>query len=112
MTTELPVTPVGWKILVKPVEPITSVNGIDLPEETIRAQEYLRNHGKVLAMGDLAYTEDRFRNRTWCKVGDTVMYTRNSGTEVMLSDGSSLKLLNDDDVIGVVTDENQLRRKM
>jgi co-chaperonin GroES (HSP10) len=112
MTTRLPVVPVGWKILVKPVDPITSVNGIELPEETIRAQEYLRNHGKVLAVGDLSYTEARLGNRPWCRVGDVVMYPRNAGTEILLQDGTSMKLINDDEVIGLVADEDQLRRRM
>jgi co-chaperonin GroES (HSP10) len=109
-----PIQPVGWRILVKPVEAITtSTGGIQLASETVQAQEYLRNHGTVLAVGPLAYADsERFGNRPWCKPGDQVVFGRGAGIEMLLKDGSTLRLMNDDEILGIVTDENQLRRRM
>lgn len=113
-TGELPVIPVGWRILVKPVEAIQeTAGGIQLAQETVQAQEYLRNHGTVLAVGPLAYADsERYGNRPWCKVGDKVIFGRGAGVEVLLRDGGTLRLMNDDEILGVVVDEDQLRRRM
>jgi co-chaperonin GroES (HSP10) len=111
---DLPVTPVGWRLLIQPVDPITETEGgLALAEETIRAQEYLRNHGVVLAVGPLAYSDTaKFGNRAWCRTGDKVVFGRGAGVEVLLKNGKSLRLMNDDEILGRVEDESQLMRKM
>ena len=52
-----------WRIVVDPIEPETeSESGFKYPQETIDAQNYLRYYGKVVSMGPLCFTGDRFKD--------------------------------------------------
>lgn len=115
---EHPIAAVGWRIVVKPVDPVTEVNGIALPKEAIQAQEYLRYIGQVVDVGPLAYSDERFSprgtelktlehpsvltNQAWCKAGDWIAFGRHAGQEVKSKDGIRYRILNDDDVLAIV----------
>lgn len=116
--SEAPVRPAGWRILVEPVEiKRTTEGGIALPDEAVRAQEYQRYYGTVVAMGHLCYRNDKFRTHPdqrfediepWCKVGDLVAFDRHAGQEVVQKTGDGeykrYRVINDDNVLAVVTD--------
>lgn len=116
MTNEVPVRPAGWRILVEPVKIKTHTDGgIELPAESIRAQEYLRYYGRVVAMGPLCYQNDRFKPHpnaaceVACKVGDMVVFDRHAGQEVVQKRGDDVvryRVINDDNVLGIVVDES------
>lgn len=123
MTSEVPVVPAGWRILVEPVEiQRKTAGGIELPDEAIRAQEYLRYYGRVVAMGPLCYLHDRFKPHpnaaaaAWCSVGDLIVFDRHAGQEVVkkVRDGEykRYRLLNDDNVLAVVNDESSIVTSM
>lgn len=114
--------PQGWKILVRPHEPENvSPGGIVLSDDTTNAQKYNTCVGKVLAMGHLCYTDDRFRlgerdPRAWCEVGSWVIYNAYNGQKLKMlkqilgsSDDMELLLINDDEVKAVVTDPYMIR---
>lgn len=114
MSSRVPVRPVGWRILVEPVEiKRQTAGGIVLAEEAVKAQEYLRYIGKVLEVGPLAYGDTKFRehpNReahSWCKAGDHIAFGRHAGQEVVVNtaDGrKKLRVINDDEVLAVIDD--------
>lgn len=115
---ELPVRPVGWRILIEPVEiKRETASGIALPDEAVRAQEYLRYFGVVKAMGELCYKHNKFKPHpdakppVWCKVGDYVAFGRHAGQEVIVNEDGTvkkLKLVNDDEILAVVDDPTAL----
>lgn len=69
----------GWNILVRPV-PVRpkSKGGIIIPETVRDEQGYLNTVGRVLVIGDTAYSHKDFEG-PWCKVGDYVVYGKHSG---------------------------------
>jgi len=117
--SEAPVRPAGWRILVEPVEiKRETAGGIALPEESVRAQEYLRYFGRVVAMGPLCYRNERFKlhpqaegYEPFCKIGDMVVFDRHAGQEVLQKRGDNtirFRVINDDNVLAVVTDESSI----
>lgn len=116
--TDVPVQPSGWRILVEPVEIQKQTSGgIILADEAVRAQEYLRYFGRVVSMGPLCYCNDRFKPHQnaaivpWCKVGDMVIFDRHAGQEVIQKRGDEVvryRVINDDNVLGVITDESSI----
>lgn len=105
----LPIVATGWRILVRPVKiEKTSKGGIILAQETGKAQEYLRYTGEVISMGPLCYKHEKFAGAgPWCKVGDKIAFGRHTGQEVYVSDGDDVeryRLINDDEVMGVIID--------
>ncbi len=107
--SDLPISVGLWHILVAPVRPKkTSDGGIELPDEAKRAEDYLISVGKVLDMGDLAYTaitpsQLHLANDTRRpKVGDYVMYDQHAGTRMVFRDGRMLIILTDTEIKGVL----------
>jgi co-chaperonin GroES (HSP10) len=102
--------PANWRLLVKPRQPKRKTSGgILLPEEAVKAQKLTENLAQVIAVGPLAYQDDKFREHPKaprhrdCEVGDWVLFNRHSGLTVDIrgDDGESVryKFINDDDVI-------------
>lgn len=114
-----PVKSSNWRILVEPVEiKRTTEGGIALPEEAVRAQEYLRYYGRVIDVGPLCYRHEKFKPHPMadcdvsCKVGDMIVFDKHAGQEVVqkIGDGEykRYRFINDDNVLGVVTDESSI----
>ena len=125
VSPELLPHPVGWRILIAPVKiEELSKGGIALVNESIKSEEYFRNVGKVLAIGQEAYSHEKFmktvlidgevkkvRSEPWCKVGDIIGYHSFNGVNRLLKiDGKthSIKYINDDEVIEIITELNTL----
>tara|TARA_R100000687_G_scaffold70191_1_gene59753 strand:+ start:199 stop:567 length:369 start_codon:yes stop_codon:yes gene_type:complete len=102
--------PVGWRVLVKPVEPKEQTDGgIFLPDMVRAVEAHQMAHGHILAMGDLA-----FRDRdtgikwkgTWPVVDERVTYGKYAGQTVDLVIGGVFKgkflLLNDDEITSIL----------
>ena len=110
--SDFAVQAVGWRVIVEPIEIARkSAGGIDLPEETVRAQEYLRFIGEVVSIGPGAYQADQFMGKPWCKPGDMVVFGRHAGQEIPVKkDGKIVKMriMNDDEILGLVTDADQV----
>ena len=105
--------PTGWQILLAPIKVTEQTSGgIILVQEDVKAQEGIRFVSKVLAMGPLAYTGNKFKahpeaksTAPWCKVGDVVSTGQYAGSQIPCKiDGDTfyLRLVSDDEVKTVI----------
>lgn len=105
---KLPV-PTGYRILIVPYRlPRASKGGIYIPEATLRNEELAAVIGYVIALGPDAYSDPlKFPHGPWCKIGDYVVFGRYAGARVTMQDEGnenlSVRLLNDDEVLAVVS---------
>lgn len=111
--------PVGWRVLIEPIKiEDVSAGGIALPTQAVQAKEHLRYIGKVVKMGHLCYQHQKFRDADgtslkWCNVGDYVAYGAYAGQEISVRnkkrDGLvKLRLINDDEILSVITDPSSV----
>ena len=71
----------GIGLLVRPI-PIRkkSSGGILIPDTVREDRDHLNTVGRVLALGELAYTDrDIYKNGAWVKPGDYIVYTKFAG---------------------------------
>lgn len=105
--TPLPQIP-GYNILVRPVSvKAKTKGGIILPDSTKSDMAYLTTVGRVLKVGDLAYQDDKFDGKPWCKEGDYICYGKHTGHKFLYK-GVQLLLIFDDEVKMVVEDAKDL----
>jgi len=117
MTEQIPEIPYEaslWRLVVEPIDVKEETeSGLAYTKETIQAQQYARFVGRVLSIGELAFTDQRFispggKRVIPCKVGDWIAYSKNAGIEVYAKVGTdhirSLRIINDDQIMSVVTD--------
>jgi chaperonin GroES len=96
-------TPTGWRIAILPYRGTEKTKGgIILAEETQRRTQLGTTCGYVLKVGNLAYKDDsKFPDGPWCKAGDWILFGRYAGARITI-DGGEIRLLNDDEVLGIV----------
>nr|ASN63265.1 co-chaperonin GroES [uncultured virus] len=106
--TVLPRIP-GYHILVRPVSVKKQTKGgILLPDSTVNDISILTTVGKVLAIGDTAYEDDRkFPKGPWCSVGDYVCYGKHTGQKFFYK-GVRMLLMFDDQISMVINDPKEL----
>jgi len=102
-------SPTGWRIAILPYRGAkTTRGGIVLSDETQKRTQLATNVGYVLKMGDLAYAdESKFPTGPWCKEGDWIIFGRYAGSRIQI-DGGEIRLLNDDEILGVVSDPENI----
>lgn len=110
--------PVGWKVIIEPMQgKKESEAGIDL-SATIHAQEHLMYIGKLVAVGEgafMASTKGGIDMSQWTvrpQVGDYVVYSPYGGIRIRRTekDGKErpiLLLMNDTDIHAVIDDPNK-----
>lgn len=116
-SNQLP-SPSGWTILLAPIHISEKTSGgIILAQDDVKAQEGIRFISKVLAMGPLAYTGDKFKPHPkatiipFCKIGDIVVTGQYSGSTLPCrTEGKDyyLRVVNDDEIRMVVSDTSIL----
>lgn len=113
---ELPVMPVGWRILVRPYEAKKqTAGGIELPDEVLESEQLLTYVGQIVAMGDLCYKAVTRSGISLAdmepkpKVGDWIMYGTYGGQTIITKAGTKYLLMNDDGVMGFVKDPATFR---
>jgi co-chaperonin GroES (HSP10) len=116
IVAELPVQPVGWRVLVRPYEVAEqSSGGILYVDETKESEDLLSYVGQIVAMGDLCY---RAVTRSGInladinprpKVGDWVMYGTYGGQSIKTKTGAKYIIMNDDGIMGIVPDPAAFR---
>ena len=101
--------PTGWRIAILPYRGNkTSKGGILFSDETQKRTQLATNVGYVLRVGDLAYADQtKFPNGPWCQKGDWVIFGRYAGSRIQI-DGGEIRLLNDDEILGVVNDPEDI----
>ena len=104
---ELP-EPVGYRILVLPFTPKEKTKGgILFSQESLDKARIATTCGYVLKMGDLAYKDKDKFGEPWCKKGDWVIFARYAGSRLPI-EGGEVRLLNDDEVLGTVSDPESI----
>lgn len=107
--TDFP-TPILWRLLIAPVRPKKQTkSGIVIPIQGQAIQEHMNYVGKIVACGDIAWTSPRFKGQNnFPKVGDYVVYGRYAGQKLEHK-GFKFLIVNDDEVLGLVTDPESLK---
>jgi co-chaperonin GroES (HSP10) len=97
--------PSGWRLLVLPFTPKEKTSGgLIIAQESLDKARIATNCGYVLKMGPLCYKDkEKFETGPWCKKGDWVIFARYAGSRLPI-EGGEVRLLNDDEVLGTVTD--------
>ena len=98
-------TPSGWRILVLPFTPKEKTKGgLLIAQETLDKLRIAVNCGYVLKIGPLAYKDDeKFKTGPWCKEKDWVIFARYAGSRLPIK-GGEVRILNDDEVLGTISD--------
>lgn len=109
--------PLYWRVLVMPIRPKkVSSGGIIVPIAAQEAQQYLNYMGRVLALGDMAGKSEKLGARGdgvatapgFPNVGQHVIYGRYAGQRVTYK-GVKLLWINDDEILGTVSDPETLQ---
>tara|TARA_R110002167_G_scaffold158615_2_gene353867 strand:+ start:2379 stop:2801 length:423 start_codon:yes stop_codon:yes gene_type:complete len=103
--------PLNWKVLVQPNQvKMETKGGLILAPMSKDNEEYLTAHGRIAAMGDLAY-KDRDTGIAWrtqCpQVNDRVTYGKYAGQKIVIN-GVKFLLLNDDELTSIIPEESQI----
>lgn len=93
--SELKFIPLGDRVCVRRIEETTSAGGIFIPPAGEKPSK-----ATVVAVGPGKAENGKIQPLT-VKVGDTVVFTKYSGTEVKLS-GEELLVMREDDIMGIV----------
>ena len=101
-STKLP-QPTGWRILVLPFKMGEKTKGgILMGQDTLEKQQVASQCGNVLAMGPDCYRDkSRYKQGSWCKVGDWAMFARYAGSRIKI-EGGEVRLLNDDEILATI----------
>lgn len=103
------ITPMEYNVLVKPtdVEEKTA-GGIFIPQERLEKDEFGRINGTLVAVSAGAFTDHYYgwpEDAQRPKVGDSVLFSKYSATEVTGKDGGKYWLMKDRDIAGVMQDD-------
>tara|TARA_R110000850_G_scaffold84759_1_gene181934 strand:+ start:156 stop:575 length:420 start_codon:yes stop_codon:yes gene_type:complete len=107
---ELP-KPLNWKVLIQPNQVnMKTKGGLYLASISKDNEEYLTAHGRIAAMGDLAY-KDRDTGEAWKtmspKVNDRVTYGKYAGQKIVIN-GVKFLLLNDDELTSIIPESAKI----
>lgn len=101
--------PVGHFMLVAlPTFEEQTKSGIIIPNMVTERERAATVVGTVLAMGDACYQDKaRFPGKPWCKVGDTVLFSRYAGMRFKSQDSATgdmveYRMLTDDGIVATV----------
>ncbi len=113
---DLPVVPVGWRVLLRCYEPPTTTSGgMIIPAEVLESEEYLSYVGQIVAMGSECYKAvsrsgiDMSNIDPKPEVGDWIMYGTYGGQTIRTKTGTKYLMMNDDSIMGIVDDPSVFR---
>ena len=100
MANKINIKPLGNRVLIQRFKAQTSKGGILLPDT---AQEKPKE-GQVIAIGPGKIDENGKHEPMNVKVGDKVLFSSYSGTEVKnISDENEFLIMSEDDILGVLS---------
>ena len=105
--------PTGWRLLVMPFKVKEETKGgIIIAQETLDRARVSTQVGYVLKMGDLCYQDkDRYPTGPWCEEKDWVIFARYAGSRMEI-DGGEIRMLNDDEILGKISDPEDILHAM
>jgi co-chaperonin GroES (HSP10) len=96
--------PTGWRLVVLPFKMKEKTKGgLIIGQDTLERQQVGSTCGLVLALGPHCYDKEKFPEGPWCKKGDWVIFARYAGSRLPI-EGGEVRLLNDDEVLGTISD--------
>jgi chaperonin GroES len=100
------IEPIEYRLIVKP-EPVEkkTEGGIIIPETTQDKERHAVCEAEVVKMSDMAFTGDageRWKCEHLPKVGDKVFFAKYAGMRIKRDDDNYI-ILNDKDILGVIT---------
>ena len=103
-------TPTGYRILILPFsQKAMTKGGIMLAESYLEKERLGTNVGFVVSLGPDAYKDkNKFPNGAWCQERDWIIFGRYAGARIKI-DGGDLRLLNDDEVLAVVSNPEDVQ---
>lgn len=101
--------PTGWRILVRPyIPPKKTKGGVYMPDESQERVAVATVCALVIKCGPLCYKDEtKFPDGAWCKEGDWVIFGRYAGSRFKTELGE-VRILNDDEIIGTVSDPENI----
>lgn len=117
IAVELPVVPVGWRILVRPYSPPKTYgeSRIEIGDDVLESEQLLTYVGQIVAMGDQCFTAvtrsgiELANINPKPKVGDWIMYGTYGGQTIKTKSGAKYLMMNDDGIMGIVKDPSAFR---
>jgi len=94
------ITPLGDRILVKPLEAEEKTKGGIILPDTAKEKP---QEGRVVAVGKGKFLDDGKVQPLEVKPGDKILYGKYSGTEIKLEDEEHL-IIKEEDVLAIITD--------
>ncbi len=94
------ITPLGDRILVKPLEAEEKTKGGIILPDTAKEKP---QEGRVVAVGKGKVLDDGKVQPLEVKPGDKILYGKYSGTEIKLEDDEQL-IIKEEDVLAIITD--------
>lgn len=111
----LPLKMAFWRVLIEIEEPPEKTEGgIFLPDEVRNAEAVMSCVGRIADMGPLAFTArtslgyDYGAMHVRPQIGDFVLVPKYGSRDVRLKDGRSYKILEDHEVLAVVTEPEEV----
>jgi co-chaperonin GroES (HSP10) len=113
-----PVKVILWRLLIQPLPPKKSAGVIELTKDTQEAEEIVTAVGKVIDMGSFAYQSktnaglDLATAAGKPEVGSFVLFAQYAGQLIELVDEqkTKLRIIDDTEVLAVITDPEQIKR--
>ena len=104
-------SPTGWRLLVLPYQGrAVTEGGIHLTSSTLERESLATVVAYVLKVGPTAYQDEgKFEGVAWCKEKDWVLIGRYAGARFRLEDNHEVRIINDDEVIGTITDPDDIK---
>ncbi|HDN58402.1 MAG: co-chaperone GroES [Candidatus Neomarinimicrobiota bacterium] len=93
------VKPLADRVVVKPSEPEEKTSGGIILPDTAKERP---QQGKVVAVGPGRVTDNGTKIPMEVKVGDTVLYGKYAGTEVLI-DGEEHLIMRESDILAVIS---------
>lgn len=82
-----------------------------IPEQILERDKWIACTGLVVAMGPLCYKDEKFKGSgPWCKIGDWVIFPRNSAKPFEYR-GVSMMSIDDDRILGITPDPSFASRE-
>ena len=94
------VTPLGDRVLVKPLEAEAKTRGGIILPDTAKEKPH---EGKVVAVGKGRVSEEGKLQPLEVKAGDKVLYGKYSGTEIKV-DGEDHLIVKEEDILAIIKD--------
>ena len=101
--------PTGWRVVVLPYRGARKTKGgIELADQTLERQQLTTTCAYVLAVGPLAFKDtSKFPSGAWCKEADWIIFGRYAGARMAI-DGGEIRILNDDEILALVSDPEDI----